>query len=543
MFKSIRVFLSSTFIDMQEERDYLNRVIFPKFTIECQKRGVDFYPIDLRWGITESQSIDNKTIYFCLKQVDYALPFFIGFVGNRYGWIPDNLNYLLDSYPHILEHIGKSATEIEILHYFHKSKNSNASLFLLKDDKLCNQEYADKDNISKLKELKKSLKNNKSTFEYNSIEKMGDIVFNKLMEWLDIKYPLVSINDSINQYKEKAQTFYYSIKETHKKLEQEDEEVRENIYKYAGVDYFGIEAIEKINVYKNRVLCLNEPQGNSMFINSLLLQTYNEDKCIYVFLDASKELQNPYILKRYLISEMAKIHPEIILDQDYSNLPYTYENSIKVQFMLLKILSGLKLKKKTTIYITNLDLIDKDNFDYYLNFIPPFLTENISIVLTSADKNQFKYLLDERFYINKNFPININFKSEYVGYVLAYLQNYGKNVEIEQINKLYNYNFLSSHDNCNLLCKFLINYVIHNELDSVINSLVNNKDKNLTSSIASHVFKNIDEDSKKIIKYMLWVVSELELKDASLYLLVTKRFNLNRIDYVRNKDAFSNILT
>ena len=39
-------------------------------------------------------------------------------------------------------------------------------------------------------------------------------------------------------------------------VEQEDEEVRENVYKYAGVDYFGIEAIEKYGAFKGGILAL-----------------------------------------------------------------------------------------------------------------------------------------------------------------------------------------------------------------------------------------------------------------------------------------------
>lgn len=52
----IRVFLSSTFSDMQETRNYLTRKIFPKIEQECARRGVTFSVLDLRWGITENES-------------------------------------------------------------------------------------------------------------------------------------------------------------------------------------------------------------------------------------------------------------------------------------------------------------------------------------------------------------------------------------------------------------------------------------------------------------------------------------------------------
>ncbi len=50
--RDIRVFLSSTFADMQGERDYLVKKIFPAIKRECLRRNVEFTVLDLRWGIT-----------------------------------------------------------------------------------------------------------------------------------------------------------------------------------------------------------------------------------------------------------------------------------------------------------------------------------------------------------------------------------------------------------------------------------------------------------------------------------------------------------
>ena len=51
--RSIRVFISSTFQDMQEERDVLVKKIFPQLRKICMDRGVGFTEVDLRWGVTE----------------------------------------------------------------------------------------------------------------------------------------------------------------------------------------------------------------------------------------------------------------------------------------------------------------------------------------------------------------------------------------------------------------------------------------------------------------------------------------------------------
>ena len=49
----IRVFLSSTFADMENERTYFNEVLVPRLNRICAERGVSFFSVDLRWGITE----------------------------------------------------------------------------------------------------------------------------------------------------------------------------------------------------------------------------------------------------------------------------------------------------------------------------------------------------------------------------------------------------------------------------------------------------------------------------------------------------------
>ena len=55
----IRVFLSSTFADMEHERSYFNEVVVPKLSRACAERGVSFFSVDLRWGITEEEQVNG----------------------------------------------------------------------------------------------------------------------------------------------------------------------------------------------------------------------------------------------------------------------------------------------------------------------------------------------------------------------------------------------------------------------------------------------------------------------------------------------------
>lgn len=118
--RTVRVFLSSTFRDFAEERDLLVRTIFPELRRRCRERQVELVDVDLRWGITEKEAQQGKVLPICLAEIDRSRPYFIGLLGERYGWVPEKDLYdssLLLDQSWLEEHRGgKSVTELEILH-------------------------------------------------------------------------------------------------------------------------------------------------------------------------------------------------------------------------------------------------------------------------------------------------------------------------------------------------------------------------------------------------------------------------------------------
>jgi len=84
--KTIRVFISSTFRDMQAERDWLVRFVFPKLREELLRHRIHFIDVDLRWGVTS----DQDALGVCRDVIDDCHPRFMGMLGGRYGWVPPN---------------------------------------------------------------------------------------------------------------------------------------------------------------------------------------------------------------------------------------------------------------------------------------------------------------------------------------------------------------------------------------------------------------------------------------------------------------------
>src|SRR4051794_34437831 len=88
-----RLFVSSTFSDLIEERNSLQRHVFPMLRELCMQHGCRFEGIDLRWGVSEEASRDQQTMTICLSELArcQALSpraYCLVLLGNRYGWRP-----------------------------------------------------------------------------------------------------------------------------------------------------------------------------------------------------------------------------------------------------------------------------------------------------------------------------------------------------------------------------------------------------------------------------------------------------------------------
>jgi hypothetical protein len=84
----IRIFVSSTFHDIMGECDELMTRAWPELRRFCRERQVEPVEVDLLWGIAEEQSTRKETLKLCLDKIRACRPFFIGLLGERYGWVP-----------------------------------------------------------------------------------------------------------------------------------------------------------------------------------------------------------------------------------------------------------------------------------------------------------------------------------------------------------------------------------------------------------------------------------------------------------------------
>jgi len=203
--RQIRIFISSTFRDMQEERDHLVTKIFPALRRYCEERDVSLFELDLRWGISEDESKQGKVVDICLKEIQKTTPFFIGILGERYGWVPneDERRKIAEStqvfkeYPWIQDELlkGTSITEIEIQEGVLRSKEKVNAYFYFRSPGM-EVEEGFKENpgsreAQKLAALKQTLRKQQDypVKDYDSIEHLGNLVEADFKALVDMLFP------------------------------------------------------------------------------------------------------------------------------------------------------------------------------------------------------------------------------------------------------------------------------------------------------------------------------------------------------------------
>src|ERR1700733_9681715 len=121
MWRSQPIFISSTFLDMQAERDHLRRFVFPELEERLRARRCFLEWVDLRIGVAtagepDATARDLRVLKVCLAEVRRCRPFLLVLLGDRYGWIPPDDRVRAAAGEEGVAHdpAGRSLTELEI---------------------------------------------------------------------------------------------------------------------------------------------------------------------------------------------------------------------------------------------------------------------------------------------------------------------------------------------------------------------------------------------------------------------------------------------
>ncbi|KAF2075598.1 hypothetical protein CYY_003103 [Polysphondylium violaceum] len=200
--KTCKLFISSTFLDMEKERECVALYVLPQIKEYCAERNIEFSHVDMRWGISSLEDLKKKnTIGTCLQEVSTS-HYFVSLIGDRYGWCQGDQyqeSFELGKiyYPWIEQYQGCSVTELEVLQatkhkssitqsslFFFKSSAASAALDLPKEDQQC---------LEKLKALKASITEQHSAQlgKFNDLVELATGMFTSVAKLIDRDYPQV----------------------------------------------------------------------------------------------------------------------------------------------------------------------------------------------------------------------------------------------------------------------------------------------------------------------------------------------------------------
>ncbi|MDO8728066.1 MAG: DUF4062 domain-containing protein [Candidatus Methanoperedens sp.] len=133
--RTFRIFVSSTFSDLKEERNALQKNVFPKLRELCMQHGCRFQAIDLRWGVREESALDQQTMKICYEEIARCQrvtprPNFIVLLGDRYGWRPLPYEIPADEFMEIEQKV--SDTDRDLLKiWFRRDDNAVPPVYCL----------------------------------------------------------------------------------------------------------------------------------------------------------------------------------------------------------------------------------------------------------------------------------------------------------------------------------------------------------------------------------------------------------------------------
>ena len=123
------IFVSSTFRDMQAERDILIKEVLPRINEKLYPVGKTFQFTDLRWGIdtldVDMEEANLRILSVCSSEIERCHPYFLVILGDRYGYVPENTEQVKAAGFEFKDE-GMSVTHMEIIKGIFENKDKNS---------------------------------------------------------------------------------------------------------------------------------------------------------------------------------------------------------------------------------------------------------------------------------------------------------------------------------------------------------------------------------------------------------------------------------
>lgn len=316
----LSIFVSSTFSDMQAERDIIRQRVLPRLQRVASRYGEAVRIIDLRWGVNTTampeKQATEKIMDVCFEQIDKCNGRMLCLLGNRYGWIPEyDFNEINERYGLNLSS-RVSATELEIQYGILQRSHPQKAMVLIRDEiralpEELESQYSD-DN-SRLDLLKQQLLQSSScmcknySLEYlddtfDGLDDFEDLVFSSLCEYISSEL----IENDLDHYEKIKKHFDAYI----------DEEAQ-NYFVPSSLN----EEISRFidSHYAIGILKSDPGMGKSAYASYFCSKEKNARKIFYFFCGRNAESETPLQLLNYFIYQVSK-SLDVCVDKLSSNI-------------------------------------------------------------------------------------------------------------------------------------------------------------------------------------------------------------------------------
>lgn len=376
--KTIRIFISSTFVDMHSERDHLSRDVYLRLKERCMKKHLHVQFVDLRWGISQEQAESGETIDILLDEIAKC-DIFVSLLGERYGSTPDIVPERILQENWEREHSSSSFTALEILHKLHSTSSAKAFFYFRDSSFIAKISETEKQNYlpespeaeQKLIALKKSIRNSGYKVMENypcdfdgkqivDLDKFGNKVLEDLWEAISELYP-------------EEETEFDPISA---EREMHDQFAHERSYLYVKRD-----KVEELDEYvqgdetKPFVITGEPGCGKSAFLANWYLENSESYGILAYFIGASSGSTDYRQLLRSMCEELKS---RFSLKHD---IP---EGTEQLSDTLLSLLleADRKCEKKIVLII---DALDQLEGNYGLGWLLNYRPINIKLILSSLE--------------------------------------------------------------------------------------------------------------------------------------------------------------
>lgn len=483
--KNIKVFISSTFRDLNIERDYLVQTVFPDIRKNLQ--NTDISEVDLRWGITDEESRNKRVLDLCMRYLYESKPFFIGILGERYGSVLKKETIELsplveEAYPQIWEDIdgGASITEIEIMNGVLRApvnERPNAIFFILETDR----PYSEENNgdFNKLQALKEKIRQQEihPWYTYSKLEdldKVKDFILKHIEEKQD------------EQHSSNFQSGSESIQIAENMLKQHCR-VLENTRKLIPHSYNVLNALLPVIERAKPIAILEGMEGNGK--SSLVAQLGGEyangtRKYIHIYGNVPEiPCTNSLFIDFFMLGAKRVLEQEQQAQAEQSGLKgWLKRNLGKIDYNVTEeLIRGIK-QNKWCFVLDNVNSLRTRIINPML-----YIVKNISNGIAYLNE-RFGIKIDYRILVvqNHNSPYSLKGDWEKISmplnstinpaqFVTSYLAKYSKNLDTNKMGRFLNCSCMSHPRSMFLVCEYIRESVKHEQLDAFINRIASFK--------------------------------------------------------------------